>query len=257
MGDFVELTGGEKGVLVFIDKNQSSIRLLLPSNSCLSATAAQLASKRSTDLLTAVDEMRNTIEKGASVVITKQQGVLASVSSLSSSSFGTSTAGATLAGLLGISMNSLGSGEGGGGSGLLPFGGLKGSNGKVLHVWRDRVFLKVTGRRENAGIVAVDAKHVRLAGTSLQSRRGGFGPQDAFSLNAAFGGGRGRGLAIRGGGIGRGRGGGVVGGRGWGMRRNPYIGKLVKIMKGRYRGLTATVRRVEQTELQYVTARSF
>ncbi|CBZ53496.1 hypothetical protein NCLIV_032830 [Neospora caninum Liverpool] len=250
LGDFVELTGGEKGVLVFIDKNQSSIRLLLPSNSALAATAAQLASKRSTDLLTTLDESRATIEKGASVIITKTQGVLPSLSGVPAGSF----VGTTLGNLLGIPTTAVGGGllgaqgpQGPGGAGTAGLG-LKGAHAKVLHVWKDRLFLKVVGRSENGGIIAVDAKHVRVSG-SPDFRGPGF-PQDAFARNAQGSqlarAQRGR-VALRGG-LGGWGPGASRGGRG-GFRRNPYLGKLVKIMKGRYRGLMATVRRVEQTEL--------
>nr|PIM03104.1 KOW motif domain-containing protein [Toxoplasma gondii COUG] len=245
LGDFVELTSGEKGVLVFIDKNESSIRILLPSNSALCATAAQLASKRSTDLLTTLDESRVTVEKGATVVITKTQEAAPSLAAGAAGSF----VGSTLGNLLGIPTTAaagLGAqgpqGPGGAGTGGL---GLKGAHAKVLHVCRDRLFLKVMGRSENGGIIAVDAKHVRVSGHDFRSP--GF-PQDAFTRNAhsqLARAQRGRG-ALRGG-LGS-WGPATRGGRG-GMHRNPYLGKLVKIMRGRYRGLMATVRRVEQSEL--------
>ena len=62
---FVELTSGEKGILVYIDPTGRSVRLLSPQNSLLHVSSSQLLSKLNTDLQSARDAFNCPVERNA------------------------------------------------------------------------------------------------------------------------------------------------------------------------------------------------
>lgn len=114
----------------------------------------------------------------------------------------------------------------------------KGQVGRVVHIWKQRVFVKLPAKDDHRGIVVVDGRQVKVS-----SGDGGFNP---FALNNPYGqhvggaterpppsgqqgSGGGRGFVNRGG---RGRGGGYRGGRGG----RGLIGQRLKIISGHYKG---------------------
>ncbi|KAL8426229.1 hypothetical protein Efla_007038 [Eimeria flavescens] len=214
--DFVEITSGEKGVLVFIDRNGSSVRLLLPNNTIIHATAAQLNTKMQTDLQTTTDVNKNIIERH-SLVRLACRGCNNPLCSCGG--------GSAVAPLLGV-------GLGAPSAGVSQVEGMR-EGGQVIHVWKDILFVRVKGKTDNAGMIAIEASAVAAVGGD-----------GVFKAPRPLGGGR---LPFRGGGPG-----GGGGGRGslrFGRRVDSLVGKQVKVQKGRHKGVIANVRAVDRDEL--------
>ena len=212
--DFVEITSGEKGVLVFIDRNGSSIRLLLPNNTIIHATAAQLNTKVQTELQATTDINKNIIERHSLVRLACR-----GCSNPLCSCGGTSSGGGPLGGLPSS-------------QGAPQIEGMR-EGGQVIHVWKDILFIRVKGKTDNAGMVAIEASAVAAAGGDGVFRA----PRP---LGARF--------PFRGGGGPRGGGGGR-GGLRLGRRVDSLVGKQVKVQKGRHKGVIANVRSVDRDEL--------
>ncbi|KAL8273430.1 hypothetical protein Esti_002675 [Eimeria stiedai] len=215
--DFVEITSGEKGVLVFIDRNGSSVRLLLPNNTIIHATAAQLNTKIQTELQTTTDVNKNIIERH-SLVRLACRGCNNPLCSCPGGSAGASSLGGSLGGPTG---------------GVPQVEGMR-EGGQVMHVWKDILFVRVKGKTDNAGMIAIEASAVSAVGGDgvfKAPRPLGGGGRQPF-----------RGVGPRGGGGGRGS-------LRFGRRVDSLVGKQVKVQKGRHKGVIANVRAVDRDEL--------
>lgn len=208
--ELVELTNGSRGVLVYIDRSGSSVRLLLPSNQTVHASVAQLADRVCSDLHSCLDSQHQFIEKHSLVTL-------------------------ACAGCANPLCSCQGLGGGNSAAAAAALSGLKDITGRVLHVWRDTVFLKVQGRADNGGVVAVP-------GTALTVTGGGGAP---FREPKPLGHVRGSAFSLRGGARGGGRGGLLR----FGRRPDPLVGRQVKIQRGRHKGVIANIRAVDREEL--------
>ncbi|OEH73990.1 kow motif domain-containing protein [Cyclospora cayetanensis] len=210
--DFVDLTSGEKGVLVYIDPSGKTLRLLLPNNTICHSSTAQLNTKIHTELQTTTDAVKQIVERHALVKLACR----------------------------GCS-NPLCSCRGGPSGGVIPVESLR-EGGQVIHIWKDTLFVRVKAKTDNAGIIAVDAAAVTvssgdslfraprpLGGGRFPFRGPGGGPPGGF---------RGGGGPPRG-----------PGGLRLGRRVDPLVGKQVKVQRGRHKGVIANVRSVERDEL--------
>ncbi|KAL8444566.1 hypothetical protein Emag_005462 [Eimeria magna] len=213
--DFVEITSGEKGVLVFIDRNGSSVRLLLPNNTIIHATAAQLNTKIQTELQTTTDVNKNIIERH-SLVRLACRGCNNPLCSCG----GGSTGGSSLGGSLG-----------GPTAGVPQVEGMR-EGGQVIHVWKDILFVRVKGKTDNAGMIAIEASAVSaVGGDGVFKAPRPLGGRQPFRGGGPRGGGGGRG-SLR-----------------FGRRVDSLVGKQVKVQKGRHKGVIANVRAVDRDEL--------
>ena len=108
--------------------------------------------------------------------------------------------------------------------------------GQVRHVWKDTLFVRVKSKTDNAGVVAVAAAAVAVAtGDRIFRAPRPLSRGQKFFNSASRGGGA----------AAAGRGGGFR----FGRRRDPLLGKQVKVQKGKYKGIIANVRAVERDEL--------
>ncbi|KAL8437474.1 hypothetical protein ACSSS7_000897 [Eimeria intestinalis] len=213
--DFVEITSGEKGVLVFIDRNGSSVRLLLPNNTIIHATAAQLNTKIPTELQTTTDVNKNIIERH-SLVRLACRGCNNPLCSCGGNSAGGS---------------SLGGSPGGPTAGVHQVEGMR-EGGQVIHVWKDILFVRVKGKTDNAGMIAIEASAVSaVGGDGVFKAPRPLGGRQPFRGGGPRGGGGGRG-SLR-----------------FGRRVDSLVGKQVKVQKGRHKGVIANVRAVDRDEL--------
>lgn len=105
----------------------------------------------------------------------------------------------------------------------------------MIHVWKDTLFVRVKGKTDNAGLVAIEASSVAIVGAD-----------GVFKAPRPLGGAGGR-FPFRGGG--GPRGGGGRGGLRFGRRVDSLVGKQVKVQKGRHKGVIANVRAVDRDEL--------